>query len=111
MKYSPEIIGEIARRLAGRYVPTDVRNILESLESTDEQKALREDAERSRAREAFLSPDRKEPLPAYGDCFPLSETLPGGDGDAYWATETHYYPRAPRNKRPEDATQIIYFSK
>lgn len=48
MKYSPEIIGEIARRLAGRYVPTDVRNILESLESTDEQKALREDAERYR---------------------------------------------------------------
>ena len=70
-----------------------------------------EDAERWRAREAFLSPGRKEPLPTYGDRFPLSETLPGGDGDAYWATETHYYPRAPRNKRPEDATQIIYFSK
>ena len=41
MKYSPEIIGEIARRLAGRYVPTDVRNIIEALESTDEQRALR----------------------------------------------------------------------
>ena len=42
MKYSPEIIGEIARRLAGRYVPTDVRNILAALEDTDEQKQLRE---------------------------------------------------------------------
>lgn len=48
MKYSPGIIGEIVRRLSGHYPPTAVRSILEALESTDEQIALRADAARYR---------------------------------------------------------------
>ena len=48
MKYSPEIIGEIVRCSSGMFSASEVRVVLELLESTDEQKVLRADAERWR---------------------------------------------------------------
>ena len=41
MKYSPDTISELARRLVGEHTRADLRRILDALESTDEQKALR----------------------------------------------------------------------
>lgn len=100
--HSPEVA---ALAVSREVVPA----VLAALTATDEYKALVADAEAHRAHMAFISPYRKEPLPDFGDRLPLRDRLPGGDGSAYWATDTHYYPRA--TKRPDDATQILYFSK
>jgi hypothetical protein len=46
--YSPQLAEEINRRTGGMVNVSTIRRVLEALESTEEQKALRADAERWR---------------------------------------------------------------